>query len=55
MDIYFYKCPVCGFIYQVPGYWVSYAPEEKTEMPHIDFRTGLECPQVGLDLQPDQG
>ena len=49
---YFYKCPVCGFVYQVPDYWVSYAPEATMEFPHIDFKTGQPC-NAALELQDD--
>ena len=35
MDQYFYKCPVCGYVHIVPGYWVSYDPPEEMEQPHF--------------------
>ena len=43
METYYYVCPVCGFVYQVPDYWVSYSPEETMDFPHINFKTGQPC------------
>lgn len=54
METYFYKCPVCGFVYQVPDYWVSYSPEETMAFPHIDLKTGAACPHVELELQREE-
>ena len=45
METYIYRCPVCGFVYQVPDYWVSFAPEE---FAHIDFAKGDSCPNAVL-------
>ncbi len=42
MENYFYKCPVCGFVHLVPAYWVSFAPPEKMEFPHINNQ-GEDC------------
>jgi len=52
METYFYKCPKCGFVYQVPDYWVSYSPEEAMEFPHIDFKSGAPCDNAVLTLSP---
>ena len=30
-----YKCPVCGYVHIVPGYWVSYDPPGELEQPHV--------------------
>ena len=35
MEIYYYRCAVCGYIHQVPSYWMSYAPEETHEQMHF--------------------
>lgn len=43
METYYYVCPECGFVYQVPDYWVSYSPEETMDFPHINFKTGQPC------------
>mgnify|MGYP005779578489 FL=1 len=48
METYIYRCPVCGFVYQVPDYWVSFAPEETCEFAHIDFAKGESCPNAVL-------
>ncbi|MDL2207058.1 hypothetical protein LJC33_09165 [Eubacteriales bacterium OttesenSCG-928-N13] len=54
METYFYRCPVCGFVYQVPDYWVSYAPEPQMEFPHLNLASGASCPCETLDLQESQ-
>ena len=54
MKTYFYRCPVCGFVYQVPGYWVSYSPEKTTEFPHVSFKTGEACPNTTLILLEEE-
>ena len=54
MEVYYYKCPVCGFIYQVPAYWVSYSPEQMTEFPHLSMLDGKLCANVQLELQPEE-
>ncbi len=35
MEVYYYRCAVCGYIHQVPSYWMSYAPEETHEQMHF--------------------
>ena len=50
METYLYRCPVCGFIYQVPDYWVSFSPKKTCEFPHIDFSRGETCPNAVLEL-----
>ena len=50
METYFYKCPECGFVYQVPDYWVSFSPDETYDFPHIDFKTGEPCKNITLKL-----
>lgn len=56
MDVYNYICPQCGFLYQVPEYWASFAPEEIMEQPHIDLKTGEFCPcnELVLDKSEDK-
>ena len=53
MDVYKYICPKCGFLYQVPEYWASFAPEANMEQPHIDLNTGAFCPCTELVLVED--
>lgn len=54
MEVYYYRCPVCGFIYQVPAYWVSYSPEPETEFPHLSMIDGKLCANARLELQEEQ-
>lgn len=56
MDIYKYICPKCGFLYQVPEYWASFAPEEIMEQPHIDLKTGefCSCTELVLDKSEEK-
>ena len=49
METYTYRCPVCGFIYFVPSYWMSYSPEAETEFPHQNVDTGEDCPNLKLE------
>lgn len=51
METYYYKCPVCGFVYQVPDYWVGFAPDDEMEFLHVDLRTGNDCTNLKLMLQ----
>lgn len=53
MEMIYYKCPTCGFIYQVPAYWSSYSPEEEMEMIHINLETKETCDVIMLELVKD--
>jgi len=48
MEIYTYKCPICGFIHQVPAYWVSFSAEETYEFPHMNLETREMCENMEL-------
>lgn len=50
MEMIYYRCPVCGFTYQVPAYWSDFSPEEKTEMEHINLKTNEICGESMLEL-----
>ncbi len=50
MELYLYKCPVCGFIHQVPAYWVSFSPEETYEFAHMNVETGQMCDNMELEI-----
>ena len=50
METYLYKCPVCGFLYSVPAYWMSYSPEPTTEFPHLNPQTDAPCGNLALEL-----
>lgn len=54
MEVYYYRCPVCGFIYQVPAYWVSYSPDPETDFPHLSLVTGQMCENAKLILTEEQ-
>ena len=48
MEVYYYRCPVCGYVYQVPAYWMGFAAEPETDYPHIDLKTGEACENTTL-------
>ncbi len=48
MEVYYYRCPVCGYVHQVPGYWMSYAAEETCEQMHLDPASRGVCPNQTL-------
>lgn len=48
MELIYYKCPLCGFIYQVPQYWMDYSPEDEMEMEHINLETKETCSETKL-------
>lgn len=50
METYLYKCPVCGFQYSVPAYWMSFSPEATTEFPHLNPATDAVCDNLTLEL-----
>lgn len=53
MELTYYKCPLCGFVYQVPEYWMDFAPEETLEMSHINLETKELCAETNLQkLKP---
>lgn len=51
METYYYECPVCGFVHQVPAYWVSFAPEEEMEYQHLCLETKEVCENEILKLK----
>ena len=54
METFVYKCPVCGFLYSVPAYWMSYAAEPTTEFPHTKPGTDVICDNLTLELDETQ-
>jgi len=54
METFVYKCPVCGFLYSVPAYWMSYAAEPTTEFPHTKPGTDVICDNLTLELDESQ-
>jgi hypothetical protein len=54
MEMLYYKCPVCGFVYQVPAYWSDFSAEEKMELEHYNIETKEMCSEDTLTLiKPD--
>jgi len=51
METYYYICPVCGFVYQVPDYWVSFSPDKEMDFPHVDLKSGKDCKNTKLVLR----
>ncbi len=43
MEVFYYRCSVCGFVHQVPSYWMSYAAEETHEQMHFNPETKELC------------
>ncbi|NDL68704.1 hypothetical protein [Anaerotalea alkaliphila] len=54
MDLYYYVCPVCGFVHQVPAYWCDFSPEDTMEMEHLNLQTMDICGETSLMLKEDQ-
>ncbi|MBM7613753.1 hypothetical protein [Alkaliphilus hydrothermalis] len=50
MEMTNYKCPLCGFTYQVPAYWSEFSPEEELEMEHFDLEAKEMCSELKLKL-----
>lgn len=57
MEVYYYRCPACGYVHQVPSYWMSYAPEEAYEQMHLAPAKGSVCENQTLDYagEGDEG
>lgn len=48
MEVYYYRCAVCGYVHQVPSYWMSYAPEDTHEQMHLAPSSGEVCSNLVL-------
>ena len=53
MELTYYKCPKCGFMHQVPGYWSGFSPEEVLEMQHVNLATNEICKEYKMELVED--
>lgn len=51
MEFLYYKCPVCGFRYQVPAYWSDFEAEPTMELAHIDLMRRQDCHHTTLELE----
>lgn len=54
MEVIYYRCPACGFTYQVPAYWSDYAPDKEMALEHVDLKTGAMCETEVLQLVEEQ-
>ena len=43
MEVFYYRCAVCGYVHQTPAYWMGYAAEESIEQVHFDPATRAVC------------
>ena len=43
MEVFYYQCPVCGYVHQTPSYWMGYAAEESIEQMYLDPGTRAVC------------
>ena len=43
MEVYYYRCAKCGYVHQVPCYWMGFAPEDEHEQMHFSPATGEVC------------
>lgn len=57
MEVYYYKCAVCGYVHQVPSYWMGYSPEDSHEQIHFSPADQTVCPNQKLDYagEGDEG
>lgn len=53
MELTYYKCPECGFMHQIPGYWSSFSPEDVVELQHVNLATQETCKEHKLELVED--
>ena len=40
---------MCGYVHQVPSYWMGFAAEDETQQMHFDPRTQAVCANQTLD------
>lgn len=53
MEVYYYRCPLCKAIVQVPSYWMGYAHEDTVQQMHFDPETKQPCSQEQLDFESE--
>ena len=49
MEVFYYKCRLCGYVHQIPSYWMSYAAEDTHEQMHFNPADNTICPNQTLD------
>lgn len=35
MEVFYYRCALCGYVHQTPAYWMGYAAEPELEQMHL--------------------
>jgi len=50
MEVFYYRCSVCGYVHQVPSYWMSYAAEDTHEQMHLTPQTREICTNQTLSF-----
>lgn len=50
MEMMTYKCPLCGFVYQVPAYWSDYDAEPKMTFEHMNLQAQKDCENKTLEI-----
>lgn len=43
MEVFYYKCPLCGYVHQAPAYWMGYAAEDTLEQMHLSPEDRCVC------------
>lgn len=54
METFAYRCPVCGMLYSVPAYWMSFSAEPTTVFPHMKPNSDSICENETLELDETQ-
>lgn len=54
METFVYRCPVCGYLYSVPAYWMSYSAEPTTSFPHMKPNSNDICENQELELYEEK-
>ncbi len=54
MEVYYFICPTCGYVHQVPSYWVNYDKNSDYEQMHMNPKTDEVCPCQNLVFQREE-
>ena len=49
MEVFYYRCSACGYVHQVPSYWMSYAAEDTHEQMHFSPADRTVCANQTLE------
>ena len=50
METFVYQCPICGFKYFIPSYWMSYSAEPTASFPHMEMNGDKPCENETLNF-----